>query len=125
MKEKEIQKSVAELLDQADVLWAHIPNEAKTLSYIKNQKGDSVYFKMLSELNNQGVKSGVPDCLIFTTPPNREDKDGLALELKTKDGTVSDDQQKWVNRLAEENWLCAISYGLDDGIQKLEKAGYL
>lgn len=124
MKEKEIQRAVADFLNQANITYTHVANEGKSLSVVKSKIGDNAYFSILEELKQQGVKKGVPDVLIFESPPNFADKKGLALELKTKSGRLTEPQEKWLHKLTEIGWLCAYTEGLDQAWNVLEKAGY-
>lgn len=124
MKEKQIQRQVAEFLDVANILYTHVPNEMKSLSTLKSNVGDNAYFATIEELRQQGTKKGVPDVLIFESPPEFPEKKGLALELKTKDRKTTDDQEKWLRDLTKAGWLCAKSFGLEDAFNKLEAAGY-
>jgi len=121
--EKHIQRTVADHLDRLGLLWTHVPNEEKALSVLKREVGDDAFFAALSEIEKQGRKKGVPDVLIFDTPPNY-DKKGVALELKSGEGVATDDQEKWVNQLTERGWLCAITHGVDETVNLIEKAGY-
>jgi len=52
-KEDSLQISVATYLDYLNITWCHVANERKT----SPQAG--------ARLKNKGVKSGVPDCVIF------------------------------------------------------------
>lgn len=112
--EDNLQKSVAKYLDLKKVLWTHVANERKT----SIQQG--------ARLKAKGVKSGVPDCMIFT--PKGRFK-GLALELKiTKDnglkkngqprkptkGVLSYNQREWLINLTSVGWETKVAYSFDE-----------
>ena len=113
-KEDDLQKQVAKYLDYNNVLWFHPANERKS----SIQQG--------VRLKAKGVKSGVPDCMIFT--PKGRFK-GLALELKiTKDngfkkngeprkptkGVLSDNQREWLINLTASGWETKVAYSFDE-----------
>lgn len=112
--EDQLQMNVATYLNFKKVLWCHVGNERKT----SPQAGKRMKLK--------GVKSGVPDCLIFTSKGNFK---GLALELKiTKEngikkngeprkltkGKLSSNQKEWLLNLAVEGWECKVAYSFDE-----------
>ena len=113
-KEDDLQKQVAKYLDFKKVLWTHVANERKT----SIQAG--------ARLKSKGVKSGVPDCMIFT--PKGRFK-GLALELKTtKDnglkkngepkkptkGVLSENQREWLINLTTVGWETKVAYSFNE-----------
>ena len=53
-----------------------------------------------------GTKAGVPDLMLFYRPP-MADWTGLAIEMKGPDGRVSDSQEAWLIRLANQGWMTA------------------
>ena len=119
--EDALQMAVAKYLDAKGVLWTHVGNERKS----SIQAG--------VRLKKKGVKSGVPDCLIF------EDNHtfcGLAIELKVeKDnglkangeprkktkGKLSENQKIWIDRLTKKNWSAHVAYNLDEAISIIEE----
>ena len=107
--EEEEQKKLADYLNyKFSVLdWCHVPNEGnhKVQYYVKQKK--------------LGVKSGVPDILIFRAP---EHYNGIAIELKRiKGGRVSETQKEWLSRLKTNGWLTKVAKGADDAIKFLEQ----
>ena len=79
--------SIAARLDQAGVVWCHVPN---------GEKRDK---RTAGKLKKMGVKPGVPDILIFTEPR-------CAIELKDgRRGRLSDAQKVWRKNLEENGWL--------------------
>ncbi len=98
-KEDDLQMAVAKYLDFLSVCWCHVANERKT-SKIAGLR-----------LKKKGVKSGVPDVLIFE--PN-DDYSGLAIELKIKPNKPTDNQKEWLESLKEKGWYTEVCYSLDD-----------
>lgn len=103
--EDNLQVQTARYLDLLGVLWFHPANERKT----SIQAGKRLKLK--------GVKSGVPDVLIFE-PKN--DFNGLAIELKIKPNKVSLNQKKWLKSLEKNKWSTHIAYSLDEVINIVE-----
>lgn len=113
------QKALAQLLDTIRIngkplLWCHIPNEGKR---------DYLY---AIELKRRGVKPGVPDNLIFDSPPKFPQIKGLAIELKRADGgKTTKYQDDWLDALAERGWAAVVCHGIDECIKTLKYYGYL
>jgi hypothetical protein len=105
-KEDQFQKTVARYLDSMGVVWMHPPNEIKAkVQYMAKRKA-------------MGVKSGVPDILIFE--PNKKHI-GLAIELKAGYNKPSENQLKWIKDLNSLGWLAVWSNSLDEVIEIIEK----
>ena len=100
-KEDDLQKATARYLDSLGVLWCHVANERKS----SPQAG--------ARLKSKGVKSGVPDVVIFEP---RGTLNGLAIELKVKPNKVSNNQLEWLSRLDKNNWATAVCYSIDSVI---------
>lgn len=108
------QTVIATLLDYLGVLWCHVPNGGH------RSKG------VAGQLKAQGVKTGVPDILIFDPPPNVPGAVGAAIEMKRrKKGHVSNDQKKWLDELKARNWATAVCHGEEQARQQLRDWGYL
>lgn len=103
--EDNLQKSVAQFLDSKKLLWCHPPN------------GGSRNIIEATKLKGMGVKSGVPDCLIFT---QNRGHSGLAIELKVGYNKPSDNQKEFIKGLEENGWLCVVSWSLDHCIELIE-----
>jgi hypothetical protein len=76
-------------MQHPSALWTHVPNEGRRTPFER--------FK----LKYLGVKSGVPDILIFT--PNKK-YNGLAIELKYKKNKPTENQKIWLNQLNQNGW---------------------
>ncbi|MDQ7033065.1 MAG: VRR-NUC domain-containing protein [Desulfonauticus sp.] len=100
-KEDDFQIEIARLLDLKNVLWTHVANERKAnVSYGR-------------KLKRMGVKSGVPDILIFEP---RKNYNGLAIELKVGYNKPTTNQIKWLDDLKKRNWLALWSNSTDEVI---------
>jgi len=104
-KEDTLQKQVAKYLDLTGALWCHVANERKTS------------FQAGRRLKAKGVKSGVPDCMIFN---NNQQYNGLALELKVKPNKPTKNQKEWLRRLSNKGWKCEVVYSFDEAQQIIE-----
>jgi hypothetical protein len=107
-REQAIQKAVAELLDTAGrpgLVWFHVPNGGA------RSPVEAAIFKGL------GVKPGVPDIFAFYQSAL------YVLELKTEDGTLSDDQRIMLEQLAAAGAHTAVAYGVDQAITVLKSWG--
>ena len=113
------QKALAQLLDTIRIngrplLWCHSPNEGQR---------NKLY---AIELKRRGVKPGVPDNLIFDSPPRFPQIKGLAIELKRADGgKTTKYQDDWLEALAQRGWAAVVCHGIDECIKTLEYYGYL
>lgn len=104
-KEDDLQKTIARYLNALDVLWCHSPNEIKAkVQYMSKRKA-------------MGVKSGVPDILIFEP---RGKHLGLAIELKANYNKPSENQIKWLKDLNSKGWLAIWSNSLDEVLDEIE-----
>jgi len=106
-KEDDLQKAVATYLDLKNVLWFHPPLERKTS------------FQAGARLKKKGVKSGVPDCLIFE--PRGLFYSGLAIELKIKPNKVSTNQKEWLTSLKNNKWCVGVAYSFDEAKDIIDK----
>lgn len=105
-KEDDLQKSVAKYLDLLGVCWCHVANERKTS------------FQAGARLKAKGVKSGVPDVLIFDPKNNYS---GLAIELKIKPNKPTQNQLEWLKRLENVNWKTAIAYDFNEAKEIIDE----
>lgn len=78
-----------------DKVWCHPANEgARTPRYG-------------AALKRAGLKRGVPDILIFVPVGKYH---GLAIELKTARGRLTPEQQGWLDRLNNNDYLARVCY---------------
>ena len=104
-KEDDFQRSLAKYLDMKGVLYFHSPNGG-TRNVIEATK-----------LKRMGVKSGVPDILIFN---RKKDYSGLAIELKVGYNKPSENQLEFMKLLNEQGWMCVVSYSLEECIDLVD-----
>lgn len=120
MKEADIQKSIAEALDMAQVTWFHCPNENKLLSQADNPG------HLMGVMKNEGLKPGVPDCLILDAPPNYEDHYcGAALEIKAGNNKPTDNQKRWLKKLGMSGFRTDWAQGFNPCYSVLQDWGYV
>lgn len=84
----------------------HIPNERKC----SIQQGKR--FKAM------GVKSGVPDLCL---PVPRGKYHSLYIEMKAKNGRMSDNQKWWNEQLNGQDNYCVTCYGWEEASQVIER----
>lgn len=107
------QCTAAAWLDAHRVLWCHVPNEG-------NRK-----VQYTAKLKRAGLKSGVPDILIFTPPPLYPQYRGCAVEMKrVKGGRLSEAQAAWLDSLSAIDWLTTVAAGADEAIGFFIECGY-
>ena len=111
------QIQLASWLDHIGVWWCHVPN------------GGARDVRTGARLRREGVKPGVPDCLIFDAPPKHSGFVGTALELKpmrelARGARVSELQKIWLAELAKRGWAVIVARGFDDARGKLALLGY-
>lgn len=114
--ERDEQVLVADQLDAwfGDCAWCHIPNERSS----KKQAG---------RLSEEGVKSGVPDNVIFKRTPCG--KPGFVFEMKAPEREVrnddyaacSDKQRAWLWMFCEQGWEVGCFYRAEDAIAAVER----
>jgi hypothetical protein len=107
-----LQRAVAQYLDALGLLWCHPP------------MGGYRTLAVGAELKRQGAKAGVPDVLIFARSPRRPDVRGVALELKTPTGRVSEVQREWHAALAREGWIVRVVRSASDVLDVLREMGW-
>ena len=103
--EDQFQTTIARYLDSLGVLYTHVANERKT----SPQAG--------ARLKRKGVKSGVPDILIFEP---RAQYNGLAIELKVGYNKISENQTAWLEKLSTNGWMVMWSNDLDKVIETID-----
>lgn len=101
------------LVDGSPLLWAHVPNGGKR------------HIAIARQLRAAGVKSGVPDVLIFDPPPLGDRRVGVALELKQPDGgSASKNQERWLEGLGKRGWVTLVCHGAESAKLALMELGY-
>jgi hypothetical protein len=113
--EDQLQKSVAKYLDIIGAVWFHPANERKTKSYI-NKAGKRVSPEG-GRLKAKGVKSGVPDIIIFN---QKRGYAGMAIELKVGNNKASPNQKEFMGKMTSLKWFTYISYSLEEIIDLID-----
>lgn len=91
------------------IKWTQVPAvrekypELALLYHTANERKCSVYQGV--HLKKMGVKSGIPDLHL---PVARKGYHGLHMELKSKNGRLSDNQKWWLDKLSEQGYLCVV-----------------
>ena len=70
-----------------------------------------------ANLKRQGVKSGVPDLFL---PVAKHGFHGLFIEMKTKNGKVTENQERWLRDLSAQGYLAVICRGADEAKKIIE-----
>lgn len=104
--EEKLQVSVAELLDYQGWRYMHCPNEGKRPGGLGGR------------LVAQGLKSGVPDILIFE--PVEGGYNGVAMELKIYPNKPTPAQIEWLSDLSYRWWLAVVCYSMDEVVDALQ-----
>jgi hypothetical protein len=123
-EEWEEQAEVCDWLKARRVSYCHVPNGGK-----RSGPREGAFLKRI------GVKSGVPDLLIFSAPLRGWQGEalighvprGVAIEMKRTNGSrsdVSDNQAAWLKELAAHGWLVHVAYGASDAIAWLSGLGF-
>ena len=121
--EREEQVRLAKYLDSLGLLWCHVPNEGH------GGYGKGAQIKG-ARLRAEGLKSGVPDVLIFNQCSVVSDKEelhraGCAIELKRqKGGRVSDSQKEWLAGLRRAGWVAEVCNGFEEAQKLIKELGY-
>ena len=105
-------RMLAQWLDAKRLVWFHPFNEGRRKPWVGAQ------------LREMGLKSGVPDVVIFS-PCVGSTCRGVAIELKrTKGGTLSPQQEVWLGLLRGCGWHTKVALGALDAIKFLEGLGF-
>lgn len=106
-KEDDLQIAVVNMLwlRYKKYIWYHVPNGGK------RNAAEAAKFKRM------GVMAGVSD-VIFDEPVNGYS--GLRIELKTKNGKLSESQMNFLNKATDKGYLCAVVYSFDAARQLIE-----
>jgi hypothetical protein len=73
---------------------------------------------VINHMHSQPMPRGWPDLMLYV---RRGEYTGLAIEMKTKDGKVSEEQAMVLSLLADEGWKCLVAHGDDEAIAAIEE----
>ena len=107
--EDDFQKSVANYLDSLGVLWNHSAGERKTK--MRQDKNGRWFTPEGNKLKAKGVKSGMPDIMIYEGDIYYR---GLAIELKVGYNKPNENQFRWLEQLQKRKWECHWSNSMDE-----------
>lgn len=110
--ERDLQVAVAQLLDSlraTGLRWYHVPNELASSGRTGAIRG--------RRAKDEGVKAGVPDCII----PSHM----CVIELKSSKGRLSPAQREWLDDYAGWGWTAAVCRSMDEVIEILRSIGAL
>ena len=109
-------KMNSESLEQRQLIqWCRTRPELQFLFHIPNESvGGQGWIVRNRQL---GVKSGVPDLML---PIPVGGYHGLFVEMKTKDGRVSETQKKWIDALNSLGYMAVVAYGYEDAKCKIQ-----
>lgn len=107
--ENDFQITVATHLDLLGVLWNHSAGERKTK--MRQDKNGGWFSPEGNILKMKGVKSGVPDVMIYEGDGGYR---GLAIELKVGYNKPSEHQESWLEQLRKRQWQTHWSNSLDE-----------
>lgn len=96
--ETQLQVSVTQFLSLKNIFFHHSPNEGKRSRF------EQFLMKIM------GVQSGFPDLEIFPTKP---DNPPVYMELKYGTNVPTDQQRRWLGRLAFLGYRCYLVYTFD------------
>lgn len=92
------------LFDVISVLTPRYP----ILAYVYHTPNGEMRDKATAaKLSRMGVKRGVPDILF---PYAAKGYVGIAIEMKSLQESVSDDQLRWMRHYGQQGWLVSICY---------------
>lgn len=102
---------------EAERLAAYLRLHSYAFTHIPNETGGDMYAKRRAvRMKRAGTSKGFPDYLIFKAGKK------WAVELKRrKGGTVSPEQRKWLEILAQHDFKSAICNGADEVIKFLNE----
>ena len=104
--ETQEQITVAQYMTLKGILFIHVPNEGKRSPMVARI------------LKAMGLKPGFPDLLILEP---RGSYHALAIEMKTKNGRLTEKQREWLNKLRDNGYLALACWGADDAIKVIKQ----
>jgi hypothetical protein len=106
--------ALAQWLDRHGIVYTHVP-----MGGLRDRKS-------AAKLKRMGAKAGVPDYLIFSSPPLLWTQiNGVAIEMKRRaGGTMTVPQRSWLADLGALGWWCMVARGAEDAIERLRSLGY-
>lgn len=97
------------------IQWCRTKPELQFLFHIANENTSGIKWGVRNR--QLGVKSGVPDLML---PIPAGGYHGLFVEMKTRRGKVSDNQQKWIDALNTFGYRAVVCYGWEAAKNEIE-----
>ncbi len=110
--EHDLQKNVIDYCKLKKILCFAIPN-SQSLSFFDREKAA----RIVSKMKREGLTPGIPD--LFFPIPNQK-YHGLFIEMKTKNGKLSDNQKIWIDLLNKQGYLAIVCYSSSDAIKEID-----
>lgn len=99
------------------VEWMSYEHKNAFFIHVRNETGAKVTPTMMNKMRALGVRKGVPDLLFFDP---RHGYTGLAIEVKTPQGTVTKEQREFLANLKERGWLTAVVRSFEQAKQIID-----
>lgn len=97
------------------IQWCRTRPELQFLFHIANENTAGIKWGVRNR--QLGVKSGVPDLML---PIPAGGYHGLFVEMKTRRGRVSDNQQRWIDALNTFGYRAVVCYGWEAARDEIE-----
>ena len=97
------------------IQWCRTRPELQFLFHIANENTAGIKWGVRNR--QLGVKSGVPDLML---PIPAGGYHGLFVEMKTRRGKVSDNQQRWIDALNAFGYRAVVCYGWEAARDEIE-----
>ena len=96
------------------IQWCRTRPELQFIFHIPNENTAGIKWGVRNR--QMGVKSGVPDLML---PIPSSGYHGLFIEMKTKQGSTSVEQDRWISALNGFGYLAVVAYGWEDAKCKI------
>ena len=106
------QLAVVRWMTERGIFFTHPANEAK------RSRIEGFVLGLL------GLTPGAADIIIWDPPPAYPGKIGMAIEMKSPSGKLSDTQKIFLKKLEARNWATFVCFGAENAIKELIAAGY-
>lgn len=109
------EKSMSEDDEQRQLIqWCRTDPRLQYLFHIPNENTTGIKWGIRNR--QLGVKSGVPDLML---PIPAGSYHGMFIEMKTKAGKTSPNQDKWIEALNTFGYLAVVAYGWEEAKCKI------
>lgn len=105
MKESDLQEVIVKFLTLRGLKFFHTPNGG-----YRNPR-EAAKFKRM------GVKAGIPDIIIYSTPRKQMGLKGLTFELKVGSNKITQHQEQRMEEFKDEGWAVYVVRSLDEAME--------